>query len=469
MDSIRPYKILLGIIILTAISLASCQEEIVDIDPIDSTRVVTPGSRLFSLVTNTSTFDGSSDDILDQANCTMVKLPVDVSIGDTTLTVSTPEDYLTVRNVMKVKGISVGDQELVYPVTLILRDHSEVIVNNRDELEVWTDQCEKGLFEDDDIECLDFVYPITIAFYDSGTEQLFNYTINSDSSLFALLSISGLGDYFSFEFPVQMILSDSTVVTAANNDELEDIIDLAEDACDEEDDYEDDVLEDGELITALTSGQWVITVFYDNEDLSSNYLDYQFDFVIDGRIDIDFQNTTLNGSWETGGDNEQFRLDLDFENQDPLDQLNRDWDLISFDANRIILGHSSGGGESSSEFLVLERSFPSGDDALETALKANDWVVDEYVVSDTDKTSDFAGFVISFSDQGQSSATDQVEIIDGTWLSISAEYLVLDYPDAPLDQLKGEWLVTGNDISEISLQIPRGDGNDPDILVLVAN
>ncbi len=343
-----------------------------------------------------------------------------------------------------------------------------MVVNNRDELEVWTEQCEKGLIEDDDIECIDFVYPITIAFYDSGREQLFNYTISSDSSLFALLSISGPGDYFSIEFPVQMVLSDGMVLTANDNDELEDIIDMAEDICDEEDDYEADILEDGQLISFLTAGQWVVTVFYDNEDLSSNYVDYQFDFSVDGNIVVDFQSNPLNGTWQTGGDNEQFRLDLDFDNQDPLDRLNQDWDIILYTNDKIMLGHS-GGGDNYSDFLVLEREFPSGDDELETVLKAKTWVVDEYVVSDTDKTSDFAGFTISFSDQGLTSATDQNETIDGTWLSVSTAFLVLDYPDAPMDQLEGEWLVTGIGPSEISLQIPRGEGNDPDILVLVAN
>ena len=60
----------------------------------------------------------------------------------------------------------------------------------------------------------------------------------------------------SFNFPLTLVLSDSTEVVVHSNDELEDLLEAVEDSCDEDDDddYNDDDADDSDLIAVLLDG-----------------------------------------------------------------------------------------------------------------------------------------------------------------------------------------------------------------------
>ena len=103
------------------------------------------------------------------------------------------------------------------------------------------------------------------------------------------------------------------------------------------DDYEIDPLEDAEIISAITLGNWLVTLFFDNEDLTGDYTEYQFSFELDGSIDITGGSGPLTGTWSTGGDNEQIELSLDFEDA-LLNTLDRNWDIISYSSEQLVLG-----------------------------------------------------------------------------------------------------------------------------------
>ena len=50
-------------------------------------------------------------------------------------------------------------------------------INSLDELEDYADDCNDENEDDDDIECMDFVYPITASVFNSNNELDFNHYI----------------------------------------------------------------------------------------------------------------------------------------------------------------------------------------------------------------------------------------------------------------------------------------------------
>ncbi len=112
--------------------------------------------------------------------------------------------------------------ELVYPITLELNDGSTVTVNSDDELQ--------EAFESYDFE-LAFVFPITVVFDDNDMPQ----TIDNEAALEELIEEcedeydNDEGDWeedcFEFVYPVSLELLDGSIVTANNEDELEEIFD----------------------------------------------------------------------------------------------------------------------------------------------------------------------------------------------------------------------------------------------------
>ena len=84
-------KSLLILTFFALLTLTSCENEIVDIN-LNNQDTIAPNSSLANLMLQASANDGSVDDILDNANCLSVNLPVTISINGLQLTINTLDD-----------------------------------------------------------------------------------------------------------------------------------------------------------------------------------------------------------------------------------------------------------------------------------------------------------------------------------------------------------------------------------------
>jgi hypothetical protein len=151
----------------------------------------------------------------------------------------------------------------------------KIIVNNEDDLEDLTEDCaDDG--SDDDIECIDFNYPLQISIYDADNQVSDVITINNDKQLYDFIDDLDDDEIASFNFPLTLILSDGSELNINNHDELEDALENAIDDCDEDDDsdHNDDDVDNTELKNILMDGQWEITYFFDDEDETSDFSGY---------------------------------------------------------------------------------------------------------------------------------------------------------------------------------------------------
>src|SRR5690606_28156711 len=118
----------------------------------------------------------------------------------------------------------------------------EITIESYSELETFIEACAGENEYDDDIECIDFVYPFTISVYNANFQVTETVTITNDAMLYAFIESLDGGVLASINFPISMVLANGNEIVVNNNAELEAAINAADDTCDEDDDndYNDD-------------------------------------------------------------------------------------------------------------------------------------------------------------------------------------------------------------------------------------
>ncbi len=325
----RTIYIIQGFIILMALILLNgCQEEIPEVTIIDDETVVTNDSELLSLVRRITLKDGSKDNIIDRASCLTLNYPFQGTLNSNTLTFNAIEDITTL-----------GDQaalvELQYPVTVTLPDHSEQTLTSESELNTLRNQCVEG-GADEDIECVDFIYPFDVSIFNTISEVASVETINDDQELFMM--VDNLGeDVFSFEFPVTLTDFQGNNSTNQSNDDLQNLIESLQSSCDEMDiiDFEVDTVLNY-LAELLLVTDWVVTNFEDVSNQTSLFEDHFIRFEVDSLLIGGNQSEQVEGEWAIEREDDLLILELDLDAEEaPLILLNDCWEVTGYNENII--------------------------------------------------------------------------------------------------------------------------------------
>ena len=182
------------------------------------------------------------------------------------------------------------------------------------------------------IECLDFQYPITASVFNSINELLDTISLENDSQLYKFIKDIDTNDIITIAFPITVILSDNSEVTISNFNELEIVIENAENTCDEDDDYdynEDDcndcsTSEIEDLLTSCTD--WTVNTLRrdSNTNYDTIYYNYAFNFSSDGTMSVFWNTTTVFGTWTTSGSGNNIEVIIDIP---ALPLCNNNWVL----------------------------------------------------------------------------------------------------------------------------------------------
>ena len=151
------------------------------------------------------------------------------------------------------------------------------------------------------------------------------------------------------------------------------IIALTSVACsndDSDNDNNDNSNSAQEVTLIAQSGTWKITYFWDtDEDETSNFAGFVFDFKENGTITAVKGSTTVSGTWsvvdDSGNsssdddgnstDDDDFNIFFNVPASSDFDDLIDDWDIISVTANKIELTDVSGG-NGGTDFLTFEKN-----------------------------------------------------------------------------------------------------------------
>jgi hypothetical protein len=321
----------LTLILVTSLVVTSCRKEESEFIQAPQDQILQANSAVADLMRRTAMNDGSNDNIVDQANCFSLVYPFTVVVNGTELTVNSEEDLDTVEDILDEFDDDDDTIEIEFPIIIVLSDFTEVAINSLDEFEDYVDDCGGENEFDDDIECLDFVYPITASVFNSNNELIDTITINSDRDLYFFVDELDDDDFVRIEFPITVVLSDGTEVSVSNLDDLEDLIDDFDDDCDEDDDYDyndddcDNCTTEG-LADFITScdGWYVDDLERNDNDLEDQYSGYEFTFLSDGTITVDNGSETFSGTWESSGSGNAITVSI---NIPDLPDFNADWIL----------------------------------------------------------------------------------------------------------------------------------------------
>ncbi|WP_378177687.1 hypothetical protein [Aquimarina sp. SS2-1] len=204
---------------------ASCQQEEREvIDPtLDNT--IPKNSELAVLMKNIVTHDGSYDDIVDKGHCYSINLPyVILRNGIDPIIISQIEDYDQLQQSDNI--------QIQFPVIVTRDDHTEEFIANDEELQSLASSCQ---IQDDDIECIDFVYPITFSTFNSNNNNIGTVEVLHDAQVFSFMENLNENTVVAIKYPINLRLSDGEFVSAGHNEELVSRILAFETSCDEND------------------------------------------------------------------------------------------------------------------------------------------------------------------------------------------------------------------------------------------
>jgi hypothetical protein len=311
--------------------ITSCRTEETEFIETPPEDVLTVSSTIASLMQKTSTYDGSKYNIIDFANCFTVKLPITATVNGEELTINSEEDLKTVEHIFDDSDDDNDTILINYPIQIILYDYTEITINNNTELSSYSKNCNGENEIDDDIECLDFRYPISAYIYNTNNEIIDNVTINSDSNLYHFIKNLDSFDLVSIVFPLIVNLLDGTEIVINDLYELESTINNYKDYCDEDDDYDynDDDCNDcntQDLTYYLTNcSDWVVDKLerYGN-DYDNVYDGYIFNFSNDGIVSVTYSGGTDYGTWTASGTGNNINVTIYIQD---LPYCNNDWIL----------------------------------------------------------------------------------------------------------------------------------------------
>ena len=90
--------------------------------------------------------------------------------------------------------------------------------------------------------------------------------------------------------------------------------------------------------TTIQNGSWKISLFNDSgNDETNHFTGYSFNFGSGGAVSASNGSSSVSGSWSTGNDDSQNKLNLNF------GELSDDWHIISESSTKIELEDVSGG------------------------------------------------------------------------------------------------------------------------------
>ena len=449
------------LLVLLLISFFSCRKEEIEIILPNDEEILSENSTISNLLLNVTTNDGSLDNIIDQASCFNIQLPVTVIVNDTELIIENENDYQLIEAIFEESLGDIDTIEIVFPITIIHADFSEETINTQEELIAAAILCGGENQPDDDIECLDLLYPIQASIFNTNNELIETITINSDQEFYDFIVNIDEDTIITFQFPITIILYDGTQQEINDFIEMQNIIESVADACDEDDDndYDDD---DCSNCTSSTFGDfvtgceiWFVDKLEKNDqDLEDNYTNYEFIFNSDGTINIDHNGDAFSGTWLSSGEGNNVIVTI---NINDLPDFNEEWNLheIEQQTNEYKVDLRNGDDRLRFESDCTTQGGGNIDDtALINALTTGDWYITQYF-DDSDDTAQFADYVFNFATNGTATATDDNGATNGNWSTGAGDEteleLNLDFGNTnPLDNLFEDW-----DVLEVTSDIIR--------------
>jgi len=448
------FKLFFAIFFLLTIAFFSCQtseNELIE-EPVDENTALTAALR--TSLQNIATLDGSFDNILDGASCVEVMLPITVIVDGIEIIVDDIEDFETIEVIFDEFEDDEDLLEILFPITIVLQDFSEVVIDSLEELESFTSLCDGENEIDDDIECIDIQYPISFSVFDAENSVSDTVIVNSDEALFLFLDDLIDDVIVSINFPITLIGSEGNTIVVNNPEELENVIDESIDDCDEDDDTDfndddDDDISEEEVNDTLLECVWMGIL-----DESDDFTFFDLRFLENNVLEVRNTNlnTVTNGFWsisESDEDNIVVTITLTGE----AGIFNGDWIIIEFEEDQIEFMDGN-------RTLILEQDCDDDSDNEEDLEMLNDSLMECVWIGIPNGSNNFNFYNLIFNENGllEAENTNDETILNGSWETFfnNEDDFILNI-DLPGDAavFNGNWFV--EEFEEDRIEFADGD------------
>ncbi len=403
-------KLVLTNLLAITLLFTSCQEEFEEVGG-DTQETITANSNTATLIENTATNDGSFDNIVDSASCIAINFPYTVEVNGIQITIDSKEDLHAIEEIFDEFDTDNDILDILFPITITFGDFSELVIESFEQLRELASQCREG-GDDDDIECIDFVYPVTLFTFDINEQQTGEVTVNSDKELRRFFA--GLEDeeIVSIQFPLTLKKFDGTEIVVDSNAELAAALERAKDECDEDDDddFNDDDFTKERLDAFLVECPWEIReVRRMDIDQTEQYLENMLTFSEDGSVVYQGpMGNMLTGEWTTRVTDNGIALNLAFET---LVDFTLEWLVYEIGDHKIKLFSDAG------NRIVLRQNCE--DDmpnlaGLREVLKECEWIIRK-VKNQGEEIDRLLGYKFKFMPEGVVTLSNGVTTSEGTW------------------------------------------------------
>lgn len=300
------------------VAFISCQNEITQIKEPAQGETLKVNANVTNLVQRTVTKDGSKDNIIDNASCLQVQLPLTVTVNGLEVNVNSEDDFEIIEAIFDEFDDDSDHLEIFFPIEIILSDYSKITINSHDELEALIEDCGAENEIDDDIECLDFVYPISFSMYNSENQLIETVKTENDEQFYKFIDALDDNDIVVVNFPISVILYDGTERIIENMELLENVIEEVKDACDEDDDndFDDDDCDDcsqDQLSQLLKTCSWIVDNLEINGiELTAQYTNYKLFFLGEGVLKAINNGNEIFGTWKVESSSNGILLKINF-------------------------------------------------------------------------------------------------------------------------------------------------------------
>ena len=405
-------------LLIIGLTFTSCQDEFEKLpDEEAQQEAIAANSITAKLIENTSSNDGSFDNIVDESSCFNIKFPYAVKVNGIELTISSHEDLDAIEQVFDAFEAEAQQEailDIIFPITISLADYAEITINGIEDLRALAQECKEG-GADDDIECIDFVYPITLYTFDLNNEETGNVSVGSDKDLRLFFAGLDENDLISMDFPVTLKLYDGSTMVVDSNAELANAIENAKELCDEDDDndYNDDDFTQERLENYLVECPWLIhEVKRENQLQTDQYIDYVMNFSVDGDAKlvtiVNRAGIVYNGTWSTRVAEHKVLLKLEFTE---LVDFTLEWYVYEIGEGKIKLYASNG------DNIIMYRGCDIINDdpnTLREILKKCSWVIKK-VYNQGEEIKRLIGFEFKFMPEGVVTLSNGDYVSEGSW------------------------------------------------------
>lgn len=463
-------------LVVLVLNFTSCQEEFEQVGGGTEEQTISASSSTAVLIEEACSHDGSFDNIVDGASCFAVQFPYTVEVNGVEVTINSEIDLKQIEEIFDELDTDDDILNIAFPITITLADFSEITINNIDELEAMARQCLEG-GDDDDIECIDFVYPITLFTFDLNNQQTGEVHVESDKGMRRFFAELGDNELVSIDFPITLKKYDGTEVVVESNAELAAALEMAKNECDEDDDndYNDDDFTKEELDAYLVACPWEVRQVIRNEvDSTEQYFEQVMTFTEDGNVVIGGgASVSLTGTWTTTTNDNGVYLSLNFET---LVDFNLEGQVYELEEGVIKL-YKDGGNR-----IVLKKRCdvdPIGEtdpDTLRAILNECQWVIKK-VKNQGEEVERLLGYQFEFSGEGTVTLSNGVDVKEGTWelgynsqmqlslmITMGDEAAVsFEWPVRELTQTRLKFEITDTDYEMILLRVCNDSADDGDV------